>query len=78
MTVVTQPHMLARMREYPYLFAIALIAMLIIANIPREIHRGNDGWAFLSSCSSIALLVLIFGLGTYPKSDPLEHKSRDV
>lgn len=65
-TAITQPHMLARMREYPYLFAIAAIAFLIIANIPREIHRGNDGWAFLSSCSAIALLVLIFGVGTYP------------
>jgi cytochrome d ubiquinol oxidase subunit II len=26
-----------------------------------------DGWAFISSCASIVLLLLIFGIGIFPK-----------
>jgi len=65
-TLLYMPHMMATMRTNPYLFIVALAAMLAIANVPRCIHRGWDGWAFLSSSSSIAFLFFLFGIGIYP------------
>jgi len=40
--------------------------MLVIANIPREIQRGKDGIAFISSCANIICLMALYGIGTYP------------
>lgn len=65
-TLIYQTHMVERIRDRPYLFLVALADMLIIANIPREIHRKNYGWAFISSCLNIAFLLGLFALGTFP------------
>jgi cytochrome bd ubiquinol oxidase subunit II len=65
-TLLYVPHMAERVREHPWLFSVALANMLSIANIPREFHRGNDGLAFLSSCATMATLMLLFGLDQYP------------
>ena len=40
-TLLYVPHMAARVRENPWLFSIALVNMLAIANIPREFHHGT-------------------------------------
>ena len=53
-------------RANPWLFAVAFINMLAIANIPREIHKGNDGRAFLSSCGAMITLMMLFGLNSFP------------
>jgi cytochrome d ubiquinol oxidase subunit II len=37
-----------------------------MGNIPREIHHGRDGRAFLSSCLAMIALMGLFGLETYP------------
>jgi len=58
--------MAARVRANPWLFSIALVNMLAIANIPREIHLGRDGRAFLSSCVAMIALMGLFGLEMYP------------
>jgi len=65
-TLIYQPHMAAAIRERPHFFLIAVINMFAIANIPREIYRGRDGWAFLSSCLNIICLMALYGIGTYP------------
>ena len=65
-TLLYVPHMAARMRANPWLFSIALLNMLAIANIPREIHHGRDGRAFLSSCVAMVALMGLFGLEMYP------------
>ncbi|MEI8301235.1 MAG: cytochrome d ubiquinol oxidase subunit II [Chlamydiota bacterium] len=65
-TLIAMPHMLDIMKQIPYLYFLGVIAMLSIANIPRMLSKGNDGWAFTSSCFSIALLFLLFGVGMYP------------
>ena len=65
-TLLFEPHMMERMKQAPYYLLIAFLALLVIANIPREIYLGRDGLAFLSSCLAIALLVVIFGVGTFP------------
>jgi len=65
-TLLYVPHMAERVRANPGLFSIALVNMLAIANIPREIHLGRDGRAFLSSCVAMAALMGLFGLEMYP------------
>jgi cytochrome d ubiquinol oxidase subunit II len=65
-TLLYVPHMAARMRANPWLFSIALVNMLAIANIPREIHRRCDGRAFLSSCMAMLALMSLFGLEMFP------------
>ncbi len=65
-TLLYLPHMAARMRSHPWLFSIAVANMLAIANIPREIHHGRDGRAFVSSCLAMIALMGLFGLEMYP------------
>ena len=65
-TLLYLPHMAARVRANPWLFSIAVLNMLAIANIPREIHHGRDGCAFVSSCIAMVALMGLFGLEMYP------------
>ena len=65
-TLLYAPHMTELIRSRPEFFPVGLIGMLAIANIPREIHRGRDVRAFLSSCAAIASLLALFGLGMFP------------
>jgi cytochrome d ubiquinol oxidase subunit II len=65
-TLLYVPHMAARVRAHPWLFSIAVLNMLAIANIPRQIHRGRDWQAFLSSCLAMLALMGLFGLEMYP------------
>ncbi len=76
-TLLYVPHMAARVRADPWLFSIALVNMLAIANVPREIHRNCDGRAFISSCVAMVALMTLFGLEMFPNlvlSNPaVEH-----
>jgi len=65
-TLLYVPHMTDTIRAYPVFFGIAILNMLAIANIPREIHHGRDFRAFLSSCAAMASLMTLFGIGMYP------------
>lgn len=65
-TLIYYPHMSKIFKDHPILFLAAFLNMLSIANIPREIAKGKDFYAFLSSGFSIAALMLIVGLGIYP------------
>jgi cytochrome d ubiquinol oxidase subunit II len=65
-TLIYVPHMVLPFKNYPFLFIIALINMLAIANIPREIFHGRDFYAFLSSCAAIFSLIALFAIGIFP------------
>lgn len=65
-TLIYYPHMVEAIRDRPYFFLIAVINMFAIANIPREIHHGRDGLAFISSCVNIVCLMILYGIGTFP------------
>ncbi len=65
-TLLYLPRMTDTFRHHPALFALPLANMLLIANIPREIHRGRDFFAFLSSCGAMICLMAIFGAGMFP------------
>ncbi len=80
-TLLYVPHMAARVRANPWLFSIALLNMLAIANIPRQIHRGRDWQAFLSSCVAMVALMGLFGLEMYPNlvlSNPTPANSLNI
>lgn len=65
-TLLYVPHMTAHMKNQPLLFCIPLLAFGAIANIFVQHRKKNDGWAFLSSCTSIALLLSVFAIGIFP------------
>jgi len=80
-TLLYVPHMAARVRANPWLFSIALVNMLAIANIPREIHHARDWRAFLSSCVAMLALMGLFGLEMYPNlvlSNPAAARSLNI
>lgn len=65
-TLIYMPHMTEAFKERPIIFFVAIINMLAIANIPREIQRQKDHLAFASSCLNIACLMILYGVGTFP------------
>lgn len=65
-TLIYEPHMINAFRERPYFFVVAIVNILTVANIPRVILQGKDGWAFLSSCLNIICLFALYAIGTYP------------
>jgi cytochrome bd ubiquinol oxidase subunit II len=65
-TLLFMPHMTEHMREIPWLYLVGLFAILAILNVPRQMKKVNDGWAFLSSCFGIAFFIMLFGIGTFP------------
>lgn len=66
LTLIYYPHMAQAIKERPFFFLVALVNMFAIANIPREISRGRDDYAFLSSCVNIICLLALYGIGTFP------------
>ncbi len=69
-TFIYMPHMVENFHEHPLLFIFPLLSFFAIINIPYQVKKKNDGWAFLSSALSIALLLVLYGLGTYPTIVP--------
>jgi cytochrome bd ubiquinol oxidase subunit II len=65
-TLVALPHVIANLQRWPVLWAVPVLAVLAIANVPREIFRGRSGRAFASSCATIAALVFLLGAALFP------------
>ncbi len=65
-TLVYAPHLLETLKARPWLLAVFALNVLVVLNIPRENHKGNDFLAFLSSCAAMGLLMLLFGLTVFP------------
>lgn len=65
-TLIYQVHMVTAIKERPLFFALSILNMLAIANIPREIHHNRDTRAFVSSALSIVFLMSLYAIGTFP------------
>ncbi len=65
-TLLYVPHVTEAFRREPWFFTLVVPVVLAIANIPREVNRGREFYAFLSSCAAMAGLMAIFGVGNYP------------
>lgn len=66
-TLLYVPRLAEPFRLQPWLFVVPVASILAIANIPREVHRGREMAAFISSSSAIVLLLLLLGLGMFPE-----------
>jgi cytochrome d ubiquinol oxidase subunit II len=80
-TLIFVPGMIDHIKDYPLLFVVALLNMLAIANIPREIFHKRYGRAFLSSCVNIAALMGLFAIGIFPNlvlSNPDPQNSLNI
>ena len=69
-TLIYVPHMIEHFKETPAFFIVALLNMLAIANIPREIYHKREFMAFLSSSASILFLMSLFAIGIFPDLVP--------
>ncbi|MEI8365181.1 MAG: cytochrome d ubiquinol oxidase subunit II [Parachlamydiaceae bacterium] len=67
-TLIYMPHMVKALQDRPIFLLVGLVNMFAIANIPREIQKGRDAWAFASSCINIVCLMVLYGIGTYPNA----------
>ncbi len=65
-TLVALPEATANFARWPWAWAVVVVNVLAVANIPRALHRRRDGEAFLSSCAVIAALVTLLGVALYP------------
>lgn len=65
-TLVQIPWAVKNFREMPWLWAVVVLNVLAVGNIPRAIYLKHPLYAFLSSCAAIAALVALFGAALYP------------
>jgi cytochrome d ubiquinol oxidase subunit II len=65
-TLVAVPRAAASLQRAPWAAVVVVASVLAIANIPRAIHRGAAGQAFLSSCVTVVSLVTLFSLALWP------------
>ncbi|MBN2445554.1 MAG: cytochrome d ubiquinol oxidase subunit II [Phycisphaerae bacterium] len=80
-TVVSVPHATEPFKSQPLNWIIVLLNVLAIANIPRAIHLRRPGYAFVSSCATMAAFVLLLGMALYPNlvvSNPLPENSLTI
>ncbi len=80
-TLLFAPHMAAQLYAHPWLIVLPVLNVLAIANIPRELHRGRELRAFLSSSAAMAVLVCLFGVNMFPNlllSNPSPQNSLNI
>lgn len=65
-TLVTIPRALQNFERWPWAWAVVLLNVLAVANIPRAIHLRRPRYAFFSSSATIAALVFLFGIALFP------------
>ncbi len=65
-TLIFFPEFTDHMRETPWLFALPVLIVLALANIPRLVRKRNFGWAFVMSASVTALLLMLVFLQQFP------------
>lgn len=80
-TLLYAPQMTDTLKKYPAFFIIPILNVLAIANIPREISKGNDFKAFLCSCFAMITFMSLFGIDMYPNlvySNPFPEHSLTI
>jgi cytochrome bd ubiquinol oxidase subunit II len=65
-TLIAQPDSTASFARHPWLWAVPVLNVLAIANVPRAIYHGRPFDAFLSSAAAIAAFTLLFGAALFP------------
>lgn len=66
-TLLYVPRLAEPFRLHPWLFVVPAASLLAVANIPREVFRGREMAAFVSSAAAMALLLGLLGIGMFPE-----------
>ncbi|MCS6929209.1 MAG: cytochrome d ubiquinol oxidase subunit II [Saprospiraceae bacterium] len=65
-TLLYVPHLSDRIRAQPVFFVLPLTMLLVVANIPRHLSKGQYLGAFISSAVTIALLLITVAVEVFP------------
>jgi cytochrome d ubiquinol oxidase subunit II len=65
-TLLYVPHLTDFFKNNPPFFIVPVVMVLAIANIPRELKKGNFRMAFTSSSVTIAMLLIMVATEVFP------------
>lgn len=74
-TLLYIPHLSDAIKSSPSLFIFPVVMFLAIANIPRQLNKGNYRYAFVSSAVTIMSLLVTIAIEVFPY---LIYASNDV
>jgi cytochrome d ubiquinol oxidase subunit II len=66
LTLVSVPRATANFDRFPWAAVVVVLNVMAVANIPRTLFSGRYGQAFLSSTATIAAMVFLLGMATFP------------
>lgn len=66
LAITTIDHATANFERMPAAWIVAVLNVLAVANIPRALHGGRPGYAFVSSCCTIAALTFMVAMALFP------------
>ncbi len=66
-TLVEVPLATRNFHDHPWVWLVVGLNILAISNIPRAIYKSRPGYAFISSCATIAALTFFFGVALFPE-----------
>ncbi len=69
-TLVEVPRAVANFRKHQWLWVVPLLNVLAVANIPRAMFKKQPGYAFVSSCATIAAFATLFATAIFPNLVP--------
>jgi cytochrome d ubiquinol oxidase subunit II len=65
-TIVMFPDATANFKQHPWLWVVPVLNVLAIADLPKQLARGNPMRAFAASGAVIAAFTFLFGVALYP------------
>lgn len=65
-TLFLIPSATRNFQSFPWVWVVVLLNVLAVANIPRAIYKDQPRYAFISSASTIAALIFLFGFALFP------------
>ena len=73
-TALEIPRAVETLNAHPLLWIVPALNLLAVLNIPRAIHRGIEGYAFLSSSCMIAAFVFLYITALFPFLVPASNR----
>jgi cytochrome d ubiquinol oxidase subunit II len=69
-TIFVAPHMFRNFVAFPPAWLAVIVFLAALANTGRCVHRGKEFGAIMSSAITVAMVVLLFGIGMFPNLVP--------
>lgn len=76
-TFIYQPHLMEVFKKNIWTMVFPVLTLLLILNIPREIHLKREFRAFLSSSGTIGLLITLVAIGNFPNIVYSDHNPQN-